>query len=586
MSHRFIDSLEPRRLLHADFGVSINFAPLGNRAPGMLLDYGSVYDVRRGGLSYGWDADASADAVKRNATKVKRNDAFIAMQGKTWNIGVENGTYSVYIVGGDPTTFNDRMAITAEGQVVVSGITKSARRYLEGQATVTVTDGKLTIGNAACDTGDKFCYIGIASVETTPNYLDITASTPNASEATQTPGAFTITRGGSDESLASALTVPLSVSGTATNGVDYGKIGSAITFRAGVSSITIPVRVVDDGVTEGDESVILSLGAVNGYTNVESAATVTIEDDVPVAHTTLTWTTAASRPVAASEIFGGFVGGKLYTFGGFTDSSFKPSSALYIYDPATNHWSTGASLPIGLTHPGVATDSTSIYFAGGYPGNGPSGYQTFSTTAVYRYNVSSNTYTALPNLPIARGAGSMAKLGNSLYFMGGDDSSRNDVTTMWALDLTNLGAGWVTKASIPAPRNHAGAVVLNGSMYLVAGQTGQDAALVTHPSLYRYNASSDTWTTLANLPSGRSHVTDATFAFDNKIVVLGGQSPYNSPLSSNLEYDPTTNTWTTIASLPGPRFSGVGEAVDASTFVYTAGYNSTFSSTTYIGKWT
>ncbi|MGN6626836.1 MAG: hypothetical protein ACTHLN_09470 [Tepidisphaeraceae bacterium] len=88
MSHRFIDSLEPRRLLHADFGVSINFAPLGNRAPGMLLDYGSVYDVRRGGLSYGWDADASADAVKRNATKVKRNDAFIAMQGKTCNIGV------------------------------------------------------------------------------------------------------------------------------------------------------------------------------------------------------------------------------------------------------------------------------------------------------------------------------------------------------------------------------------------------------------------------------------------------------------------------------------------------------------------
>ena len=582
-----IEALENRFLLHAGFATSINFAPLGNRAPGFELDYGSTYGVRRGDLSYGWATDATADAVTRGATKVKKNDSFIDMTGNSWSIGVEDGTYHVYIVAGDASVFNDRMAIDVNGQITVSGITKSARRYLEGEADVDVTNGKITISNAPWAVDDKIAYVGISSYEVTPSYLDVTASAPTAVESTHTAGAFTITRGGSDSDLLDTpLTVPISIGGTATNGTDYGKIGSSVTFGVGVSTITIPVRPVDDGVTEGDETVVLTLGSVSGFTNAEPSATVTIQDSSSSNLTTLTWTTAASRPQAASEIWGTEVGDKLYTFGGFPDSSYKPSNKLYIYDTSTNTWSAGANLPIGITHVGITTDDSSIYFAGGYPGNGPSGNQTFSTTAVYRYDIASNTYTALPDLPAARGAGSMTLLNGVLYFVGGADSNRDDVSTMWALNLSDLSAGWVTKASAPAARNHAAFITLNGSAYLIGGQTGQDAALVTHADMYRYNVSSNTWTTLASMPGGRSHISDATFTYDGDIVVLGGQSAYNTPLSSNLEYDPTTNVWKNIASLPAPRFSGVGGEVSSTEFVYTAGYNTDFEATTYVGRWT
>ena len=198
---RLVESLETRKLFHAELAAAINFAPLSApRAPGFLTDYGAVYGVRRGGLSYGWSSDATANAVDRNATPVQRNDTFIAMQqggDKTWNLGVDNGEYEVYVCAGDPTQVNDRMAITVEDSVAVSGVTKGARKYLEGTVDVNVTDGNITIANAPWAINNKIDYVSIHSLETTTaNTLDVTASTPTAKETGGVQGRFTVTRGG------------------------------------------------------------------------------------------------------------------------------------------------------------------------------------------------------------------------------------------------------------------------------------------------------------------------------------------------------------------------------------------------------
>ena len=74
------------------------------------------------------------------------------------------------------------------------------------------------------------------------------------------------------------LTVPLAIGGSATNTIDYGRIGTKVTFAAGVSKIKLPVRAVDDGMVESDETVVLSLGEVGGYQLGTSSATVTISD--------------------------------------------------------------------------------------------------------------------------------------------------------------------------------------------------------------------------------------------------------------------------------------------------------------------
>ena len=53
------------------------------------------------------------------------------------------------------------------------------------------------------------------------------------------------------------LTVPLIVSGTATNGVDYNGVPSSITFNPGQTEVSFTIDVVLDGITEGLENIVL-----------------------------------------------------------------------------------------------------------------------------------------------------------------------------------------------------------------------------------------------------------------------------------------------------------------------------------------
>jgi hypothetical protein len=55
------------------------------------------------------------------------------------------------------------------------------------------------------------------------------------------------------------VTVPFSVSGTATDPADYTITASPITITAGSLSTDITITVVDDGIDENDETVIVTM---------------------------------------------------------------------------------------------------------------------------------------------------------------------------------------------------------------------------------------------------------------------------------------------------------------------------------------
>lgn len=74
---------------------------------------------------------------------------------------------------------------------------------------------------------------------------------------TPAPATFIVKRTGAKP--AGELTVNYEISGTAENGVDYGKLSGEVTFPAGTDSVEIPVAAAWDLVLEGDESVVLRL---------------------------------------------------------------------------------------------------------------------------------------------------------------------------------------------------------------------------------------------------------------------------------------------------------------------------------------
>lgn len=76
----------------------------------------------------------------------------------------------------------------------------------------------------------------------------------------------TLTRGTND--LASPMTIPINVGGTATEGVDYTNIPNSITFPAGQTTVSFTLNALADLLTEGQETVILNFPITDPCGNV------------------------------------------------------------------------------------------------------------------------------------------------------------------------------------------------------------------------------------------------------------------------------------------------------------------------------
>jgi N-acetylneuraminic acid mutarotase len=557
------------------FSTNVNFQPASAPVPaGYVADTGAVFASRGNGLAYGWNLANAGNARDRNAANAadQRYDTLNHMQksggGTVWEIAVPNGNYSVHVVAGDAFAYDSTYAINAEGVLVVSGKPTSAVRWLEGTQSVTVADGQLTISNAAGSANNKIAFIDItADSGVVVPRVSISASDPSASEAAGNPGSFTVTRTGQ---TSEPLVVNLAVGGSAVNGTDYDVLGTSVTIPAGATSATLAVRPVDDAATEPTETVTLGVAPGGGYTvGSPATANVSIADNDAAPGTTITWREVAPVSVGRSEGMGAVVGGKLYVFGGYVDTTFKPTRRSDVYDVATNRWSQIADLPFGSSHVGTTVVGNSIYFAGGYPATATN--QTFSTDAVWRYDTTTNTFSDMPKLPAPRGGAALVALGRTLHFFGGSDRFRTDAAQHWSLDLDNLAAGWVARAPLPVATNHVAGVALGGKIYAIGGQQKQDAAAVQRADVQVYDPATNTWIARAPLPSARSHITSSTFVRDGRIITIGGLLQGNRPTNIADQYDPATNTWRSVTSLPRNRLSGVADTLADGRIIFSTG---------------
>lgn len=154
------------------FQAFINFQPAGVPVPaGYLMDSGSLYGNRGNGFTYGWSVNNTSQARDRDSTRSpdQRYDTLNLLQksGKsyTWELAVPNGTYTVFLVAGDATSYNSVYRINVEGALTVSGTPTSANRWIAGSRTVTVNDGRLTVSNGAGSSNNKICFIEVTSVD-------------------------------------------------------------------------------------------------------------------------------------------------------------------------------------------------------------------------------------------------------------------------------------------------------------------------------------------------------------------------------------------------------------------------------------
>lgn len=98
-------------------------------------------------------------------------------------------------------------------------------------------------------------------------------------EVADTQVVLTVTRSGD---LTESLTVPYTVSGDATSGVDFVSLPGDVTFAAGSSEASITISVLGDEVSDPSESIHIQLQVGDGYrTNSASSAAVTVLEVLP-----------------------------------------------------------------------------------------------------------------------------------------------------------------------------------------------------------------------------------------------------------------------------------------------------------------
>ncbi|MDX2241922.1 MAG: S8 family serine peptidase [Leptolyngbyaceae cyanobacterium bins.302] len=136
--------------------------------------------------------------------------------------------------------------------------------------------------------------------------VNLTTTDANAAEVlstqVQNSGQFTLSRTGN---TSTALTLNYTLSGTATNGIDFSQINS-IVIPIGRSSITIPITVIDDSLIEGNETVTLTLNPGSGYTlGTSTTATVTIADNDQISFANFTVVDASGDGTANTVFQGG-----------------------------------------------------------------------------------------------------------------------------------------------------------------------------------------------------------------------------------------------------------------------------------------
>ena len=217
---------------------------------------------------------------------------------------------------------------------------------------------------------------------------------------------------------------------------------------------------------------------------------------------------------------------------------------------AQGTWTDLAAVPApteGMTAGGVGKVIITAYGAS----------STGDTNLTRLYDITTDSWSLGSPAPLP--ARSQAAYGDAthagfLYVIGGGNSG-GVLSDLQRYDpVTDT---WMTLASMPTARAGAVAAVVDSNIFVIGGRLSAAGPCNGGPYLAtveKYDIDTNTWSAVASLPSPRSDL--AAVAHGGKVFVFGGCTGTASVTSEVDMYNPETNTWTTgLAPMPTARAS-------------------------------
>ena len=223
-------------------------------------------------------------------------------------------------------------------------------------------------------------------------------------------------------------------------------------------------------------------------------------------------------------------------------------------DAPSSPWSQGSDLPdeVPRLEPGVTALGQRMVVVGGFDTDLQAGLDI--TKRVDVYDVGTNTWSRLPDAPVAWTHIQLAGLGTKIYLLGGlAGQNYTPQPDCFVLDTLDATPTWQPLAPIPPgfERGSAAVVVAVPRIYLLGGAS-MTGAVATN--IY-YDVQANTWSQLMpDLPMARSHPAGMR-TVDGRLIVTGGLATLDATMPANDTWSltPTASAWDTKAPMPTKR---------------------------------
>ena len=260
--------------------------------------------------------------------------------------------------------------------------------------------------------------------------------------------------------------------------------------------------------------------------------------------------------------------GKVFVTGGLTTIPGQRNvvASTAIYDPATNSWAAGTSMPqTRYLHTATELADHRILVAGGIGGPDLTGQSSVNQATAHVYDPVSATWAAVPDMSFYRYGHTAVELptgkvlvagGEGSAVVGGCGSSCAELLDSAELydPATNT---WTVLPDMDAPHAFATATLLDtGKVLVVGGDTGRFPPFFNDAptrSAELFDPATNTWSLATSMGTARSeHV--AGLLPDGRVLVAGGFDSGVGGVKTAELYDPISNNWSAAADMSTTRW--------------------------------
>lgn len=227
--------------------------------------------------------------------------------------------------------------------------------------------------------------------------------------------------------------------------------------------------------------------------------------------------------------------------------------------PLPEGWSALAPLPVGVGELALAADGGTMYAVGGFD----------TRRDLQIYDAAADRWDTGAPLPKGTDNAGAIVIDGKLWVFGGE-------ATPAVLIYDPASAAWTRGPALPSPRFASVVERIGGEVHLVGGWShdrANNASLVAHDV---FDVATGTYAAegRAAAPTARNHATAGVIG--GKLYVTGGRGPgHEAEDATNVTatevYDPATDAWQALAPIPTARSGGASVVLDGKLYVLGGG---------------